>query len=142
MIPLFGESDAGGKRDVLEGRLITVALQALRLGTSVVLDFGCWSRDERSALHALAVGSGASFELIYLAIDAVTQRERIRGRWAADPGGTFAMSDAELEAWRGLFEVPAAAELRGDPPGAPPLPAASWGAWAEGRWPSLVVAAG
>jgi predicted kinase len=30
MIPLFGESMAGGKRWVLEGRLISVALQALR----------------------------------------------------------------------------------------------------------------
>ena len=30
MIPLFGESDADGKRDVLEGRLIWVALEALR----------------------------------------------------------------------------------------------------------------
>ncbi len=33
MIPLFGDSLAGGKRFVLEGRLISVALQALRLGT-------------------------------------------------------------------------------------------------------------
>ena len=40
MIPLFGEPMADDKRFVLEGRLISVALQALRLGTSVVLDFG------------------------------------------------------------------------------------------------------
>jgi hypothetical protein len=33
MIPLFGNSMADGKRFVLEGRLISVALQALRLGT-------------------------------------------------------------------------------------------------------------
>lgn len=32
MIPLFGESGAGGKRDVLEGRMISVALQLLTLG--------------------------------------------------------------------------------------------------------------
>jgi predicted kinase len=43
MIPLFGDSLADGKRFVLEGRLISVALQALRLGTSVVLDFGLWA---------------------------------------------------------------------------------------------------
>jgi predicted kinase len=54
MIPLFGEPDADGKRDVLEGRLIQVALEVLRLGTSAVLDFGFWSRDERSALRWLA----------------------------------------------------------------------------------------
>jgi len=47
MIPLFGDNDADGKRDVLEGRLIWLALDALRLGTSVVLDFGFWGRDER-----------------------------------------------------------------------------------------------
>jgi predicted kinase len=51
MMPLFGEPDAGGKRDVLEGRLSCIALQALRLGTSTVLDFGLWGRDERSALR-------------------------------------------------------------------------------------------
>jgi predicted kinase len=54
MIPLFGDSMADGKRFVLEGRLISVALQALRLGTSVVLDYGLWGRDERSALRWLA----------------------------------------------------------------------------------------
>jgi hypothetical protein len=60
MIPLFGESMADGKRFVLEGRLITVALQALRLGTSVVLDYGLWGRDERSALRWLARSVSAS----------------------------------------------------------------------------------
>ena len=59
MIPLFGEPGAGGKRDVLEGRLIWLALQALRLGTNVVLDFGFWSRDERSSLRWLARSAGA-----------------------------------------------------------------------------------
>ena len=58
MIPLFGESEADGKRDVLEGRLIWVALQALRLGTSVVLNFGFWARDERSALRWPARSDG------------------------------------------------------------------------------------
>ncbi|MEU1276323.1 hypothetical protein [Streptomyces sp. NPDC005799] len=54
MIPLFGDSMADGKRWVLEGRLISVALQRWRLGTSVVLDYGLWGRDERSALRWLA----------------------------------------------------------------------------------------
>jgi predicted kinase len=46
MIPLFGDPQPAGKRDVLEGRLIWLALEVLRLGTNVVLDFGLWSRDE------------------------------------------------------------------------------------------------
>jgi predicted kinase len=51
MIPLFGDPQPAGKRDVLEGRFIWVALEALRLGTNVVLDFGFWGRDERSSLR-------------------------------------------------------------------------------------------
>ncbi|GAB1693509.1 hypothetical protein [Krasilnikovia sp. M28-CT-15] len=54
MIPLFGESEADGRRDVLEGRLIWVALEALRVGTSVVLDFG----QPRAHMLAGSVGRG------------------------------------------------------------------------------------
>src|SRR4051794_25214860 len=54
MAPLFGSGMAGGKRDILEGRLIWVAHQVLRAGVSVILDFGCWSADERQALRAIA----------------------------------------------------------------------------------------
>src|SRR3954453_1745524 len=68
MISLFGESMADGKRFVLEGRLISVALQALRLGTSVVLDYGLWGRDERSALRWLARSVRASCQVVYLPV--------------------------------------------------------------------------
>ena len=54
MIPLYGESDPDGMRDVLEGRLIATGARVLELGTSVILDFGFWGRDERSALRWLA----------------------------------------------------------------------------------------
>jgi hypothetical protein len=53
MIPLFGQPEADGKRDVLEGLMIGLALQLLRMNTGVVLDFGCWARDERAALRWL-----------------------------------------------------------------------------------------
>ncbi|GLV87493.1 hypothetical protein Slala03_71820 [Streptomyces lavendulae subsp. lavendulae] len=39
------------KRDVLEGRMLWLALGAVRPGTNVVVDNGCWSRDERSAIR-------------------------------------------------------------------------------------------
>ena len=55
MIPLLGQPEAERKRDVLEGRMISLALQLLRLDTNVVLDFGCWAKDERSALHRLTL---------------------------------------------------------------------------------------
>ena len=101
MVPLFGDSLAGGRRFVLEGRLVSVALQALRLGTSVVLDFGLWDRDERSALRWLARSAGASCRVGYLPVDEDVQRTRIAHRQATAPQQTFPMSAAELESWRG-----------------------------------------
>lgn len=44
MIPLFNDNDADGKRNVLEGRLIWLALGALDHGIDVILDFGVWSK--------------------------------------------------------------------------------------------------
>ena len=60
MIALFDDSMADGRRFVLEGRLMSGALQALRLGVGVVLDYGLWGRDERSALRWLATTAGAT----------------------------------------------------------------------------------
>ena len=80
MILLFGDSMADGKRFVLEGRLISVALQVLRLGTSVVLDFGLWGRDERSALRWLARSAGTSCRVVYLPVDKTVQLARIAHR--------------------------------------------------------------
>jgi predicted kinase len=52
MIPLFGRNEQA-ERDALEGRLIWLALRALQLHTNVILDFGFWSKDERSSLSSV-----------------------------------------------------------------------------------------
>ncbi|WPB88082.1 ATP-binding protein [Streptomyces malaysiensis] len=136
MIPLFGDSMADGKRWVLEGRLISVALQALRLGTSVVLDFGLWSRDERSALRWLARSVGASCQVVYLPVDKDVQLARVAHRQETTPRQTFPMSEADLDAWREQFQVPDAAELDGGEIPTPPAGRPSWPEWAVAKWPS------
>ncbi len=139
MIPLFGESDASGKRDVLEGRLIWLALEeALKLNTSVVLDFGFWGREERSSLRWLAGSVGAACEVVYVPVDRATQLERIRHRWVHAPHETFAMTASEVDRWNAQFEPPNAAELTGQELTTPPPPWPSWADWAADRWPSLV----
>jgi predicted kinase len=136
MAPLFGDPMAGGKRFTLEGRLISVALQALRLGTSVVLDYGLWGRDERSALRWLARSAGASCQVIYLPVARDEQLARIARRQAAQPHQTFPMSEADVDRWRAQFQVPDGAELAGgDIPG-PPAGWPGWGEWAAGHWPT------
>ncbi|TNM67087.1 ATP-binding protein [Streptomyces sp. NP160] len=140
MIPLFDDNDAGGMRDVLEGRFVTTALQLLRLGVDVVLDFGLWSRDERAALHHLAAGAGAGCRSVYLPVGAEEQWRRVQGRAGTVGSSTFAMTRADLDEWRLRFEPPDEAELAGGAPARPlPQGCASWEAWATARWPSLVV---
>jgi predicted kinase/streptomycin 6-kinase len=137
MISLFDGSQPDGKRDLLEGRLIALALQALRLGTSVVLDFGLWSRDERSALRWLATSAGASCQVIYLPVDKDVQRTRIARRQASAPHETFPMTEADLDKWRKQFQAPDAAELdAGETIPEPPPGWPGWPEWAAHRWPS------
>jgi predicted kinase len=136
MIPLFGDSDAGGKRWVLEGRLISVALQALRVGTGVVLDYGLWGRDERSALRWLARSAGGAGQVVYLPVDKETQLARIAHRQATEPHHTFPMSEADVDAWRRQFQAPDAAELTGGELPGPPDGWPGWGEWAVDHWPS------
>lgn len=137
MIPLFGEPEANGKRDVLEGRLLWLGLEALRVGTNVVLDFGCWSRDERSAIRWLVEAEGASCLLVYLPVDPETQSARITHRQSTAPEQTFPMSEADLSHWRTVFEEPDAAKLDGHEVGGPPPGWSGWLDWAADRWPSL-----
>jgi predicted kinase len=137
MISLFGQSQPEGKRFVLEGRLIALAIEALRLRLSVVLDFGLWGRDERSALRWIAASVGATSEVIYLPVDREVQLSRIRGRWERTPEQTFPMTEAELDAWRSQFDVPEADELSNSSLPSPPPADESWYDWAARRWPSL-----
>ncbi|MFI6152945.1 AAA family ATPase [Kitasatospora sp. NPDC051170] len=136
MIPLFG-AEVEGKRDVLEGRMLWLALEALRLGTNVVVDYGCWSRQERTAIHWMTEAEGAAFRMLYLPVDDATQRARIAHRWATTPEETFPLGEADIRFGRTHFEEPDAAELRGDRPAGPPGEWADWRAWAADRWPSF-----
>jgi predicted kinase len=137
MIPLFGDSLADGKRFVLEGRLISVALRALRLEVSVVLDYGLWGRDERSALRWLARSAGAACQVVYLPVDKDVQLARIAHRQATAPHQTFAMSEADLDQWREQFQVPDAVELAGGTIPGTPTGWPGWPEWAVDHWPSL-----
>jgi len=136
MIPLFDDNDAEGKRDVLEGRFVWLAMRALEHGINVVLDFGVWARDERSALKHLATRAGAECELVYMAIDPDEQMRRVRRRLALAPDASFVMSEGDLAHWREQFEEPDQEELLCTEPGPLPAGVSSWEAWVAGRWPT------
>jgi predicted kinase len=137
MIPLFGESEAGGRRDVLEGRLLWAAHEVLGVGGSVVLDFGCWTEAERWAVRAVAERAGGHFRLHYVDLPEAERRARATARWEGDPGSTFEMSPADHDRFLGLFQAPTEAEIAAKRLPAPPTGYRSWLAWAANRWPSL-----
>jgi len=136
MIPLFGEPEADGNRDVLEGRLVWLSIRALRLGVNVILDFGVWSRNERMALRWLAAQAGADCELVYLEVSAAEQRHRVQDRFATEPASTFEMTSGDLDNYRSLFDIPDHDELGSPRIDTPPAGYDTWGSWAAERWPS------
>lgn len=137
MAPLFGDSDAGGRRDILEGRMIWVAHEVLRSGSSVILDFGCWSPDERYAIRSIAELSRARFELIYAEVSEAERRARSDRRYFEAPETTFPMTAADHDRFLAACQPPSEAELCYDPMPVPPAPFASWTQWASSRWPTL-----
>lgn len=129
-------ADRAGQRDRIKGKLVGIGLRAAELGLDVVLDFGLWSRDERSALRWLAARRGVRAAVVHLAVDPAEQRRRVATRYR-DGRGQFLMTDAELGQWRGQFQAPDAAELRGAAIPSVPPGYATWSDWASERWPSL-----
>jgi predicted kinase len=140
MKALYGAENPSSARDVIEGRLITIALRALTLGINVALDFGLWSREERSALRYAGDDAGASVVMWYAPITLEEQRTRQVIRLAEDPDTTWPMADEELITWQGWFNVPTSGELDGtEPIDPPPAGFASWSEWTHQRWPASVT---
>ncbi|MEW1986901.1 MULTISPECIES: AAA family ATPase [Brevibacterium] len=133
MRPLFGDPDPDGQRPVLEGRLIATALEILRAGTSVILDFGLWRKQERVALSWLAARVGAVARTEYLPISREMQAERIAERHRRSPETEWPVTQAELDEWREMLDEPDSAEAVGDF-GA--RAAEDWSGWIAEKWPT------
>jgi predicted kinase len=136
---LYGDDNPASAADVIEGRLIAIGLRALELGTNVVIDFGLWSRHERSALRQAAADRGAAVVLRYFEVTPTEQRRRLDQRQSEAPHTTWPMSDEELAEWATRIDVPTPDELDGsEPVGAPPAGFATWDEWRAHRWPPRV----
>jgi predicted kinase len=136
---LFGHGNPPTASAVIEGRLIEIGLRALELGTNVVIDFGLWSRDERSALRQAAADRGAAVVLRYFEVTPAEQRRCLDRRQIEAPHTTWPMSDEELAEWAASIELPTPGERDGsEPVGEPPTGFASWDEWRAHRWPPRV----
>jgi predicted kinase len=135
MKALYGAENPSSASDVIEGRLISIGLRAVTLGINVALDFGLWTRDERSALRYAGEQAGASVVIWYATVTAEEQRKRHAVRLSTEPHATWPISDEELNAWADAFDVPTPGELDGtEPIDPPPVGFASWPEWMQHRW--------
>lgn len=139
MRALYGRENPPSAQDVIEGRLIEVGLRALELGINVVIDYGLWGRDERSALRQAAADRRAVVEMHHFELDPAEQRRRLDQRQAEAPHTTWPMSDEELAEWAAKIDVPRPGELDGSEPiDDPPDGFATWDEWRSYRWPPSV----
>jgi predicted kinase len=139
MKALYGEQNPPSASDVIEGRLIQIGLRALELGNNVVIDYGLWGRDERSALRQAAADRDAMVEVHYFEVSPAEQRRRLDQRQADEPHTTWPISDEELLGWAGVMQTPTPGELDGSEPiDDPPAGFTSWDDWRGHRWPPSV----
>ena len=106
-------------REKVEQELWCFAQEILRLGLSVVLDFGLWSRIERDEMRSTARSLGVAVELHFLDVPTEELWRRIEARNSQPPWDSRPISRADLDGWLTIFEAPDAAELAlFDAPGA------------------------
>ncbi|MFI7641804.1 AAA family ATPase [Nonomuraea sp. NPDC049400] len=94
----------------LERLLWEHARELLRLGQTVILEYGFWSRAERDELRLAARALGAAVELRYLGAPLEELHRRLEARNASGGWGTVPVSRAMLEEWATIFEPPDRAE--------------------------------
>ena len=140
MKALYGDLNPSSASDVIEGRLVEIGLRALELGVDVVVDFGLWGRDERSALRQAAVDRGARVEMHYVELATAEQRRRLDRRQADEPHTTWPVSDDEISRWSATMQVPTRGEIDGgEPIDDPPDGFSTWDEWRASRWPPRVA---
>ena len=104
-------------RDRVERELWRLAQEILRLGLSVVVDFGLWARTERDEMRTVARDLGVGVELHFVDAPLDELWRRIEARNAEPPWAGRPISRTDLDRWAGRFQAPDAAELAlFDPP--------------------------
>lgn len=112
---LFGQDATDPQHDarhsLIEALQWEVAQRALTLGTSVILDFGFWAREEREDFRARAKRLGASSEVHFLDVPGDELLRRLLQR-NARPEMAFHIPEAMMRPWIERFEKPDPDELQ------------------------------
>jgi predicted kinase len=88
-----------------------VASDLIRLGVTVIIEWGLWTRRERDALREQVHALGGTVELRYLDVHVEELWRRVEAR-NAHPAPAWTIIDRpSLLAWSAAFEAPTPAEL-------------------------------
>ena len=98
-------------REKVERELWRLARETLRLGLSVVLDFGLWARNERDEMRRVARGLGVGVELHYLDPPSDELWRRIEARNSEPPWDSHPIQRTDFDRWRCVFQAPDPGEL-------------------------------
>jgi len=100
-------------RERIEGLQRGLAKQILKLGGTVVIEWGSWGKSERDLLRTEARDLGAAVELHFLDVPLDILFDRVRKRNVEKP----AITRQDFERWDKQFQRPSAEELKlFDPP--------------------------
>ncbi|GAA1604561.1 hypothetical protein GCM10009804_71050 [Kribbella hippodromi] len=101
-----------GRRWILESELLwSIAARTLTLGTDVILDYGCWSEEERELFRTRAKHLAASTQLVLLDPPFEVLWNRLERRNENLPPATFPIKQSELREYQARFELPTTDEL-------------------------------
>lgn len=114
-IPLFGQDAEEPQHDArhseIEAMLWNIARRALELGTNVILDFGCWAREEREEYRLRAKRLGARSELHFLNLPEEELLRRLAKRNAQPSQEVFRIPEEQMIPWLTFFQKPTPDEL-------------------------------
>lgn len=90
-----------------------LAVDLLRTGASVIVEWGTWMRSERDGLRRRAIDAGALVHLEFLdaPVDTLWERVRSRGREQRPGIGSRAITRDDIEVWSDTIERPDADEF-------------------------------
>lgn len=114
-IMLFGNDTLEASHDqrhtLVEKLMWSVAEDALKLGLSVILDFGFWSRAEREDLRTRAKALGVGFQMHFLDVSKEELFARLDKRNKHLGEDVFIIPPSLMESFIGMFEAPSGDEL-------------------------------
>jgi predicted kinase len=114
-VALFGQDAAEPEHDarhsLIESMLWNIASRALELGTSVILDFGFWAREEREDFRQRAKRLGASSEVHFLDVSKEELLRRLAVRNSQPSQKSFHISEESMKPWIEFFQRPTPEEL-------------------------------